>query len=121
MNLSSDTVVKVNLATLASVLLFLGSASWVAFGKSEQIDTNTQGVMQNTEGIDEIVRSLEISRVSDDISDMKTQRRELRMQQRQYPDDLDIPADIDMLEDELEDAILVKECLLEPDKTNCEQ
>ena len=113
MNLSSDTVVKVNLATLASVLLFLGSASWVAFGYAAQVDENTQG-------IDEIVRSLEISRVSDDISDMKTQRRELRMQQRQYPDDLDIPADIDMLEDELEDAVLVKECLLEPDKTNCE-
>ncbi len=113
MSISSSTVVKANIATLVAVLTFLATASWWVFGYAAQVD-------QNTKNISSIVQSLEVSRISDDIQNLKTERRDLQREQRADPDNENIASSLDEVNDDLEEAIATKECILDESKPICE-
>jgi len=77
-------------------------------------------VNHNTDSVQAIVQSLELSRISDTLGDLKKDRRDLKKELRADPDSPDIEADIDEIEDSIDDAIMMKECILDPTKMICE-
>jgi len=119
MNLSSDAMVKANLGTLATVLVFLASVSWVAFGYAARIESNTQSTIDNKDGIEEVVLTLQVIVVSEKLADLKKERRILLREQRADLTNEKIASDLDEVNDGIEEAIAEKDCILDPLKPVC--
>ncbi len=102
MVLTKDTGVKLSIATLLAVLIWMGGASWKVFGY-------VQTIAANTVAIQSVSKSLQIGRLTDEIGDLRREKRNLKRVSRKDPTDellkdqlVEIDDEIEVLKEKLE-------------------
>ncbi len=105
MQISKDSSVRLSIATLLAVLIWMGGASWKVFGYVQTIAANTMAIQ-------EVAKSLKVGRLADEIGDLKRERRGLKRDLRKDPENDILPEQIDEVEDELEDKTDKLKCVI---------
>jgi hypothetical protein len=94
---------------IAAVIAAVGTWAWAATG---DIHGYIQQITANTEAIQMVSTSLKLGRVNDEIADLKRERRELRRELRDDPENDLILEQIEVIDDELEELEKVRECIM---------
>ncbi len=95
MTLTKDTGVKLSIATLLAVLIWMGGASWKVFGYVQTIAANTMAIQS-------VSHSLKVGRISDELGDLRRERRNLKRALRTDPNDELLMDQIEEIEEEIE-------------------
>jgi len=111
--MSADVGVKISLTALLALILWASGASWKVFGYVQMIAANTVAI-QN------VAKSLELGRVSDEIGDLRKERRELDRKFRREPDNDMLYDQIEEIKDELKELEHQRECIEDPGRKVCD-
>ncbi|GAG12428.1 unnamed protein product, partial [marine sediment metagenome] len=106
--LNKKTIVSGSIGTLMA----LSGGIYLA---SDKVQATVYQVAMNTESIEH----LRLKAVQGAVADFKKERREIRRELRQYPDDPDLLEDLDEVEDEIDALQLVQKCMADPEKEVC--
>ena len=130
MALHKDTSVRISLATMAVVLLWIGSASWKVFGYVDMIEDNSKLVASlptyitrteamelviasNSAAISEVSKSLRVGRLDRNISERKKEKRDLSRALRRDPTNELLKDQIDTLTEEVEYFTKIRKCVID--------
>jgi hypothetical protein len=107
--LSKKTIVSTSIGTL----LTMSGGIYMA---SEKVNAATTQIAMNTVSI----QSLELRMIQSDIADLKQERRDLKRELREDPENPYVLQDLEEVEDELHALELVRECLIDPEREVCD-
>lgn len=110
--ITKNTVVGISIGTIGGVLAFLWVAIGTVQGYMEQVDNNSKSVKQ-------IVLSLELMRINQQIDSLQQERRSLKRQLRDDPNNDLILDQLEDIQDELKALDTLKECVTDPEKEVC--
>lgn len=111
--LSKDTGVRISIGLLLFMVVWMLGASWRVFGYVQAIERNTE-VIQN------VVLSLELSRIDRLVSALKERIRDMNRRIRAEPGNELLLSQLDELTDELAGKLLIRDCIEDPAKRVCE-
>jgi len=107
--LNKKTIVSTSIGTLMAA----AGGMWVVSGELQaaaaQIAMNTQSIQQ-----------LELRSVNSEIARLKTERRSLNRQARQYPNNTLLIEQLEEVQDEIDALIVVRDCMIDPTKEVCQ-
>jgi hypothetical protein len=110
--ITKNHVIGISIGTFLS--LFAGM--WFTVGEVQGYITQ---ITMNTQAIQGVVLSLELSRVDRQIEGFKKERRELKRQLRDDPGNGLLIDQIMELDDSIEDTQIIRECVVDPTKEVC--
>lgn len=110
--ITKDSVVGIGIGTLLTLVVGIWGVSTKVQGYITQISMNTQAIQS-------VVQSLELSRIDRQIEGFKKERRELKRTLREDPDNGLLHDQILELDDSIDDADKVRECIIDPTKKVC--
>jgi hypothetical protein len=110
--ISPDTTVKINLGLIVIILIWAFGVSWKAYGYVTAISTNSAAIQS-------VSTSLKVGRISDEIGDLKRERRNLSRDLRDDPQNELLADQIAEIDDEIEELERKLKCVTEGNKV-CE-
>ena len=109
--------VKISLATLVVVMLWMSGASWKVFGYVAMIEANTVAIQQ-------VAQSLKLGRLDREIADLKSERRDLTRALKIAPENNllrgVITEQLEEIEDEVGRLEKIRQCVVDPGKKVCQ-
>ena len=111
--ITKNSVIGMSLTTLIATVLGIWSFSGKAQSYITQIGLNTQAIQA-------VVQSLELSRVDRQIEGLKSERREINREIRGDPANSLLLDQLDEINDSIETELLKRQCIEDPAKEVCE-
>ena len=110
--ITKDTIIGGSVATF----LTIGAGIWAASGT---VQGHIAQIVLNTQAIASVVTSLELSRIDRQIEVFKKERRDLKRQLRDDPNNGLLQDQILELDDSIRYSEIVRECIVDPAKAIC--
>ncbi len=110
--ITRNTVVSTSLATIVAVAW----AMWLFMG---DLQGYMNQIVSNTMAIQSLAKAVEVGRVSDEIGDLRREKRELKRALRKDPENDLIMDQLEDIEDSIENKTIIKACILS-NQQDCE-
>ena len=110
--INKDSIIGIGVGTFLTLIVGI-------WGVSGKVQGHIAQILANTSAIQGVVMSLELSRVDRQIEGFKKERRELKRKLRNDPGNGLLHDQILELDDSIENAQFVRQCVVDPTKTIC--